>query len=367
MKNVLFIGPYKDNNGLGYASRRYIDCLLSKKEINLSIRPIFFTNSHIKNPLNLKRYEQYENFDYNNYDYVLQHGYPEYFVYDKRFGKNIGIVEIETRSIHRSGWHDYLNLMDELYINSNNGIQSAIEAGVKTKVTLLHEPYDLTKYNIKYDNFFTDKNETNPFIFYTIGQYTDKKNIKGIILAYFLEFNRSDNVRLFIKTDNYGMDHNTLQDMIRYDIDQIKSAIRKPEYCDIDYIIGRLSDDDVIRLHQGGDCYVNACKADGCGPCAIEAMLCDKIIINTKNIGSSTYFNTSNALMVDSINTNVYMSNSINKNIFTIYEEWNEPNIQSLQYMMRQAYEMSNQNKQQLIDNYPKNFFDIYQTKDKIL
>ena len=367
MTNVLFIGPYKDSNGLGYSARRYIDSLSLNKNINLSIKPIFFTSSHIKNTIDLKHYEAYEKAYYKSYDYVIQHGYPEYFVYDKRFGKNIGIVEIETRSIKRSGWQDKLNLMDEVLLNSINGIISAEHAGVKTKTRLLQEPYDISKYNKSYDPFFSDKDKSNPFIFYTIGQYTEKKNIKGIILAYLLEFNRNDNVRLFIKTDDYMNTMDSLQDLIKYDINQIKSALRKSEYCDIDYVVGRLSDNDIIRLHHGGDCYVNVCKADGMGPCAIEAMLSNKIVINTKNIGSSTYFNSSNALMVDSLNTNVYMPNSLNSNICTIYEEWDEPHISSLQDCMRQAYNMSKENKIELINNYQKNYFDLNHIKDIIL
>ncbi len=72
--------------------------------------------------------------------------------------------------------------------------------------------------------------------------------------------------------------------------------------------------------------------------------------------------------MVDSINSSVYMSNSIlNKNIFTIYEEWNEPNIISLQSQMRSAYNMSKDNKEQLINNYQKQIFDMNSIKDHIL
>jgi len=367
MQNVLFIGPYKDSNGLGYSARRYIDCLSVNKHINLSIKPVFFTNSYVNNPIDLKHYQAYENAYYNSYDYVIQHGYPEYFVYDKRFGKNIGIVEIETRSIHRSGWKDKLNLLDEILVNSINGIKSATDSGVHKNIRLIPEPYNLDLYNQSYEPFFTDKDKINPFIFYTVGQYTEKKNIKGIILAYLLEFNRNDNVRLFIKTDHYMNTMDALQDLIKYDIGQIKSALRKSEYCDIDYVVGRLSDKDIIRLHHSGDCYVNAVKADGMGSCAVEAMLSNKIIINTKNSGSSTYFNSNNALMVDSVNTNVYMPNSLNNNICTIYEEWDEPIISSLQHCMRQAYNMSKQNKIELINNYPKNHFDLNHIKDIIL
>jgi glycosyltransferase involved in cell wall biosynthesis len=368
MKNVLYIGQYKDSNGLGYSARRYIDCLISNNDINLSIRPIFLNKSSITNPLSLIDYSDYEKNSSLNYDCVIQHAYPDCFVYDKRFGKNIGVVEIETRNINRSGWNDKLNLMDEIWTNSINALECLYNCDTTSSIKVIPEPYDLTIYQKKHDPFFKfNKEETTPFIFYTIGQYTEQKNIKGIILAYLLEFNRQDNVRLFIKTDDYGQDPTELENIINYDIKQIKEAIRKNSFCDIDMVCGRLSDNDIIRLHQSGDCYINAVRSDCFGPCAIEALLSNKIIISTKNIGSSTYLNSSNSLMVDSIPTSVYSTRSFNKNIFTIYEEWDEPNILSIQKSMRDAYNMDNETKQTIISNYNHEFFNKEKIKETIL
>lgn len=358
MKNILYIGPYKDSNGLGCASRRYINALINNNDINLCIRPLFFTNSSVKNHLDLKQYDQYQQNIQSSYDYVIQHGFPEMFVYDRKFGKNIGIVEIETRNIQRSGWINRLNLMDEVYINSINGINTLYDCDIKTSLKLVPEPYDINLYNKEHDPFFVDINKDNkPFIFYTIGQYTEKKNIKGIILAYLLEFNSKDNVKLFIKTNSYNTELSNLDNQINIDINNIKRAIRKKDCVDINIVSGNISETDIIRLHQSADCYVNAVRADGCGPCAIESVLSKKIVINTKNIGSSTYFNSSNALMVDSIPVNVYSPEFINENILTIFEEWNEPNITTLRQQMRSAYTMNDSDKQKLITNYSYDIF----------
>lgn len=367
MKNILYIGPYKEYNGLGQSSRRWINCLSSNNNINLKIHPIFFTKSSTKIPIDDSEYTKYENNQLDYYDYVIQHGYPEMLVYDKKFGINIGIVEIETRSIFRSGWKNQLNLMDQIWVNSNNAIFALDEIGVIKPTILQPEPYNLDLYKKSYDPFFTDKSKDSPFIFYTIGQYSEKKNIKNIILAYLLEFNKNDNVRLFIKTDDYNSDPYSLELLLKNDIQNIKTALRKNIYCDIDFISGKISDTDIIRLHQSSDCYVNACRADSCGDNAIEAMLTDSIVISTKNIGSSTYFNSSNSLMVDSIPCNVFSSHFLNKNSLTIYEQWDDPNITSLQLKMREAYYMSEQNKQKIITNYNKNIFDFQNIGNNIL
>lgn len=360
MKNILYIGPYHDTNSLGYSSRRYIEALSKNKNFNLCIKPIFFTKSSIINPIDISKYNNFSNNNLPYYDYIIQHGFPEMFVYDKRFGKNIGIVEIETRKIQRSGWINRLDIMDEVYVNSINGINALYDSGSKTSLNLVPEPYNIDIYKKSYDTFYKDLYQDNsPFIFYTIGSYTEQKNIKGIILAYLLEFNNRDNVKLLIKTNSHTLELSKLDELINFDIDQIKKSIRKNNNADINVISGYISDIDIIRLHQSSDCYVNAVRADGFGPSAIEAMLCNSIVINTKNIGSSTYFNSSNALMVDSIPANVYSPESLNQNIFTIYEEWNEPNIIDLQRQMREAYNMNKDQKLNLINNYNTNIFNM--------
>lgn len=358
MKNVLFLGPYKDTNSLGYSSRRYLDALTNNSNINLCIRPFFFTKSSISNPINLSKLEKYQNNTLPYYDYVIQHGFPEMFVYDKRFGKNIGVVEVETRNIQASGWINRLNLMDEVWINSINGLNSINDAGCTSAIKLVPEPYEMNIYNQTYEPFYKDlKQDNRPFIFYTIGSYTEQKNIKGIILAYLLEFNNRDNVKLLVKTNSYSIELSKLDELINFDIYQIKRSLRKKDYPDINIISGYVCDTDIIRLHQSSDCYVNAVRADGMGPSAIEAMISNKIVINTKNVGSSTYFHSGNALMVDSIETNVFSPESLNENIFTINEMWDEPNIYHLQQQMRTAYNMSIEQKQNIIHNYNTNIF----------
>lgn len=359
MNNILYIGPYKDSNGYGYSSRRFIDCLSCNEDINLSIRPIFYNKSHTLYPLNTDQYIDYEQNSSKFYDAVIQHGFPDFFVYNKNFGKNIGLCQIETKNIQRSGWKDKLNLMDEIWVGSIFAKDSIVDAGCRSRIKVIPEPYDLSKYNN--DNlqpFFDIKDDKKPFIFYTIGQYTEKKNIKSIILAFMLEFNKNDNVRLFIKTGDYNIDSRELENIIKYDIHQIKMISRKFDIPDIDVMTGVLKDIDILRLHKSGDCYINCVKADDGGSCAIESKLCNKIVITTKNIGSNSYFNTTNALMVNSSDAYVYSNDISNYGIFTINELWVEPDVDSLRKCMREAYFMNESKKELLNKNFSKQIFD---------
>lgn len=368
MKNVLYIGNYKDNSGFGQSCRRYLDWLVSHNKFNVAARPLYVINSSIAPQIQDDIYREFENLSNKNYDTIIQNTYSEYIEYHKEFGKNIAIVEIETNNIKHSGWIDKLNMMDEIWVGSIFSAKSLLNSGVFKTIKIVPEPYDVSKYNNDYDCFFSYNTSKKPFVFYTIGQYTEKKNIKNIILAYLLEFNKKDNVRLFIKTCDHKQKNEDLENLIKFDMRQIKNILRKNEddYPDVDVLCGYLADADVIRLHKSCDCYVNGVRGDGFGSSAIEAAICGKSIINTKNIGSSTYFNSTNSLMLNASSCAVMSSNSIFRNIYSIYEQWFDPSIVDLRKSMRNIMTMPVSNRNQLNDNFITQTFN-YANIDSIV
>jgi glycosyltransferase involved in cell wall biosynthesis len=359
MKNILYIGNYKDNSGLGQSCRRFVDFLGNDIKRNLATRPLYLIKNQIAERKEDDQYLEYENNKLKSYDTLIQHTFPDYIEYHKDFGKNIAIVEIETIGIKHSGWVDKLNLMDEVWVSSIFSMQSLLLSGVTTNIKIIPEPYNLETIQSKKDVFFEYSNDKKPFIFYTSGQYSEKKNIKSILLAYLLEFDKSDNVKLFVKTYDYRKNNDELENIIKYDTSVIKNIIRKnsQNYPDIDILCGYLSNNDMIRLHQSSDCYINAARGDGFGACAIEAALCDSLIINTKNIGSSTYFNNTNALMIDSVEVPVLCSNSYTKNLYTMHERWFEPSINELRRCLRKAFNLSKIQKETYNNNFNKTIF----------
>lgn len=338
-KNILYIGQYKDNSGLGESCRRFVDCFIESGH-NLSLRPIYVTSNSMTPYINLEEHEQFENNTYKKYDIIIQHMFPEYMEYNHSFGKNIGIANIETMNIKHSGWIDKLNFMDEIWTGSYFSAESMTNSGVTKPIKIVPEPYKIDRSKI--DPFFSYKNteEHKPYVFYTIGSYTEKHNIKNILMSFLMEFNKNDNVRLFIKTSHPGQKNDDLENIIKFDIQNIKNIIRKPysQYPDIDVLCGILSRKDINRLHKSCNCYVNAVMSDGFGASAIEAALYDNLVITTKNIGSSTYFNSSNALMIDSEQTTTYSSFTNIKNIYTTNEYWYSPLINDIRNQMKTAY-----------------------------
>lgn len=342
MHNVLYLGPYKENNGFGRGSRRVLDGLLSSTDFNVSSRPIYLTGNVLFND------DEYSKLEYSSelnssdkYDYVIQHGHPMMFQYRKEFGINIGITDIETKNLSHTGFVDRINLLDMIVVHSHFAADSLEESGVKIPIRVIPQPYNIDTDSVE-SNFFSAY-DTKPYIFYTIGQYEEKNNILGMVLAFLLEFDDSENVRLFIKTGDYQIDNNVLQNKIIEDISRLIKITRKGSFSQnkIDILCGTLRDDDINRLHKSSHCYCNCVRADSFGPSAVEASLFGNVVINTQNIGSSTYINEANGLMVNSQLASVFSSHYYYKNSFTIYEQWYEPVVSDIRKNMRLAYSQS--------------------------
>lgn len=357
MQNVLYVGPYKENNGLGRSSRRHIRCLQSMPDLNLSIRPIFFTSN-----TDVDEYDQipisYEQQASEKYDTIIQHGYPDMFIYDKKFGKHIGVVEIETMNLTQTGWIDRINLLDEVVVGSTFAAESLESSGVNIPIRIMLEPYNISEYSTEDKDFF-EPSASKPFIFYTIGQYTDKKNLKAIVLAFLLEFDGDDNVKLFIKTGRYGEDKVALEQRINFEINHIHQAARNTNPPDINILVGHVSTKDMIRLHKSCDCYVDAVRAEANGACAIEATLADNLVIVTQNIGSNTFIGRTNGFVVDSFKTNVLTDYYYNKRLFSLHEDWYEPHIISLQSNMRECYELNQKQRLEKLASNNKQRFSL--------
>lgn len=357
MKNILYIGPYKENTGLGRSARRYVDALGYNFDINLSIRPIYFTPYLDYGNEAGKDYNEFEENSSKSYDMVIQHGYPNCFEYRYDFGENVAIAEVDTYGIGHTGWIERLNMMDRVITPSVWSRSSMLDAGCESKITILPEPFDLSKFNQDYSPMFNDKN--NDFVFYYIAKHQDKNNIKALLAAFFLEFKKHDDVKLVIKTDINGFDNQEAEHIVAYDIQQVERALRIQEK-NIQVpkvIIGYYEQEYIMRLHNQCDCYIDVCKAEAFGASAIESMLFKNLTIVNKETGPNTYINTNNGFVIDSMLTNVYSKDFYMENTFTVYEKWREPFLDSIQQQMRLAYETKDIEKNNKINNFDREIF----------
>lgn len=350
--NALFIGPYRQQDGWGAASRDYIRAIATQIS-NLSIRPIYLANNILES-LD-EDLLQYEKSYYSKYDVVFQKALPHCFVPQQITPKNIGLFTLETNDISHSNSVHLLNRMSELCVPSQQEAKSLKLSGVTVPVRVISQPL-----NIKTIKTFVGSSQKvsfdpltqRSFKFYTIGEYIHRKNILDMVLAFNLAFDINDNVSLIIKTSKPGLGSSDAHRFMSKEIDNLKQHMNIGLHKNKEIIItDRLSDDDIFKLHNTCDCFVSSSRGEAfCRPVA-EALCFGNTPIVTDHTGMIDYIDNQNGFIINSHKTPVVSSERTLSNDFDIYnayEHWYQPNIYSLIEQMRKVYTMHRKDKEAL-------------------
>lgn len=211
--------------------------------------------------------------------------YPKYLENNKY---NIGHLFWETDKLPEE-WIKPCNLMDEIWTASEPMERMLKESGVKVPTFSFPEPIYTQVINKKITPFETQFKKD--FTFYSIFQWIDRKNPRGLLKAYWKAFENNDEVTLLLRT--YRINHTDDEyAIIKSEINTWKSELRQKKYPKIFLVKKLLTFDEMAKLHAMGDCYVNASSGEGwCRPMQ-EAMLYGKPVISTNNGGITDYLTT---------------------------------------------------------------------------
>lgn len=343
MKNILYIGNYKSSSGWGLGAREYLESLLLT-EHNVVARPIYLCNN-IDNKISKSIQKSEEKKLDKHPDIIIQHVLPD--LLEKHEGYNIGIFYTETRN--NWGWSPKINLMDEVWVNSELEKQTLIDSGVTTKISII--PVSTNTKNLeKYLRFAEDLKipELNQkYVFYFIGEHNDRKNILALLKAFHREFSIEEQVSILIKTNS---------DAIKQEVNEWKKYSRtRTTYLPEAFMIGQLKEQEIYSIHKTCNCFV--CPSRGESQCRpiVDAMFFDKPVICTENIFAASSFGTEIAT-VKSTEVPVDTKSPPVPHIYTGRETWMDIDIIDLQRAMRFAFNNKKQTntKQWVIDNFSR-------------
>ena len=339
--NGLFIAPYRQNDGWGFAAADYLEAINTQIK-NLSARPIYYVNNYVSKVndtvLNC------ENKSFDNYDIVFQKCLPHSMTIDKSIKKNVGITMLETNDISKSVSVLNMNGMDEICVPSNQEAKTLKKSGVTTNIKVISQPINVEMFKKNRDtkiNFNSLVDKT--FKFYTIGEYVERKNLFDLIAAFRLAFSNLDNVSLIIKTN--AQSKQLLQEFQKFKKDMGTHKQHKQEIV----VSERLSETDMIGLHNACDCFVMPSYGESfCRPAA-EALVLGKTPIVTDNTGMTDFINNDNGFLIRSKKCPVITKNKTLSEVFDIYnayEHWYRPDLYHLIECMQKIYSMHKKDKQ---------------------
>jgi glycosyltransferase involved in cell wall biosynthesis len=117
----------------------------------------------------------------------------------------------------------------------------------------------------------TDAPKNDVFTFYSIGAWGERKNTLGLLRAYLHAFRKKDRTRLVLIVDKANF--LAIQSLIA------RSLIPQDELPGLVIPDQRLTDEEILRLHQDSDCFVTATRGEGFGLPIFEAAIMGKPII----------------------------------------------------------------------------------------
>lgn len=341
MKNILYVGPYHQNDGWGYAAREYLRALVHT-ENNIVSRPVYLNNQSQYNYFS--EFKTLEDKKINNFDVIIQHGLPHLFKY---YGGvlNVGIGFFETDDIKSTPWVPYLNLMDQIWVSSHFERQCLLRSGVVNPGTfIIPIPCEQTKYEKRYE--FEDlDNHKNEYKFYFIGEYSTRKNVNSLLLAFYREFHNSEQVRLVLKLNKVGVDPSLLLEQIKRDIynfNHTHKIYQKPDqYKEVVIIPTYLSEERLYGLHQSCQCFVAPSYGEAfCIP-AFDAMMFNNDVLVNKNSGMSDYIIQTDWL-IDSTKVPAIALDRPLPYLYTGKDSWYNISVDDLQGKMRKCYNNRN-------------------------
>lgn len=218
-----------------------------------------------------------------DYDTVFIHTVPEFWPKLVEPGKaNIGYTVWETDQLP-SHWPAMLNCVDRICVPCEfNRKMFTLEKGAPVSVVphaVRRSSQQVTEDECRAFRAEHDIEE-DMYMFYVISTWDPRKALPETLNAYLMAFDVNDNVCLLVKTDEEGCyDYSGRRESTREMLDGIIESYPKP--AKIVLIDSRISDREILIIHETGDCFYSLTHSEGWGLGAFDAAASGNPVIIT--------------------------------------------------------------------------------------
>lgn len=336
IKGIKYINPIFDGSGYSQAGRQYV-LALHKLGIPVTVTPISFEAARpdIGEDGQIIRSLVNKDIDYN---IIICHTTPEFWEKFKEPGKIfIGYTIWETSNLHFS-WPKYINdTADLCMVGCDWNVEVFKNSGVEVPVISIPHIMDVNEFkNIQ--PYAISGIDEDSYIFYFIGQWTERKNVLSTVKTYWRTFREKENVSLIMKV--YRNDYSESErDAIRTTMRRLKTVCTMEGYTypPVYLVLDMLSDEEIKGLHARGDCYLSLDRGEGFGLSTATAGAAGNPVIATGFGGATEYLKQDNSYLVDYIETCCHgMPWS---RWYSLDQYWASPNEKHASQLMKYVYE----------------------------
>jgi glycosyltransferase involved in cell wall biosynthesis len=233
-----------------------------------------------------------------DYNIVIIQSTPEFWDKKREDDKiNVGFIFWETTKIHPD-WEPLINTkVDKLLVSCEWNKEVVEECGITIPIGVVPNGIDTSKIE-EIEPYVIKGVGKDAFIFYSIMQWTERKNPLALLKAYWYAFQKDENVALVLKTyrNNYS---DSEKQVVRDSLIHIKKNMPMDSHAKIYLISDMLSNEEINGLHAIGDCYASLDRGEGFGLCPFAAGAFSKPIIVTGFGGVTEYAKPDNSYLVD--------------------------------------------------------------------
>lgn len=338
--NIEYMGPYRQNDGWGLAARDYLKALISIPDVNVSCFSTITNNSSIRQQEVEEEIKIAEEKTRLVPDVIIQKAMIEGCTPISMSGtKSLLLTVFENYNIE-TALNKMYSRFDGILVPCQMNKRAILERNPNT--FSVSQPIDT-------DHIFKNSESklklgglTDTYKFYVIAEDNERKNIHDTILAFLMEFDPIvDKVELFIKSQ-------IPQEKLNSDIKEMQEIIKYKSFTSDHYIRTipqRLTDDQMVALHNSCDCFITTSRGEAFCRGAAEALCCSNRIIIHDNIGIIDYVDEEDYEQIEIGLEPVFLQKDYQSlsslDIYSSQETWANPSLLSIKQKMRKAYEES--------------------------
>ena len=267
---------------------------------------------------------------------------------------NIGFSYWEISKIN-SQWVERMNKMDEIWSTCNFALDTFKNCGVEKPMFKAPWPLNDRWFNLEQSKNIHNYQEDN-FTFFSMGEFTERKNFDDLIMAYASEFqneailkdgpSKKNGTILVIKT-YAGLMNDKTRKLMLAKIANARDKLHLSNKVMIVILAKVLSWDQMSQYMNSMDCYISTARGEGMGGPIIQSMALGKPIIACNHTAIEEYHTSPWKIdyTMEPIHSMNYIPAYRNTNA-----EWARLNIHSLRKHMRESYELWKSDKKKFND-----------------
>lgn len=239
-------------------------------------------------------------------------------------------------------WVDRINnsTCNEVWVPCPSNLEALLNSGVIKPIKVIPQftPVEIgSKENARKILPIPNDDKYN---FYSTFQWTERKNPKALLQAYFNEFTNKDNVQLVLKT--YGPSPFADRRWIKEAILEMKAQHTDPP--PVFYLGELLKPEEVNAIHAQCQCYVYCGRGEGWNIPLVEAMNYGKQVITTKTGGIADWIDDKSAYIIPHKSISIDAASQAWGQFYQSVpsQNWGDVNTEDVQKAMRQAYNEKN-------------------------